>query len=1044
MIIYQGKNMKILSIIAILIPTLALAKPEWQDYYVIGKNKEPAHATYIPYNSSRRALRFNRKSSRNFILLNGTWDFKFFESPKLVEKDFFKSNSDWDQIEVPSNWQLKGHGKPIYTNWKHPFTTLGGKVPAKANETGVYRRSFDIPNKWDQKEIFLHFAGVQSAFYLWVNGKEVGYSEGSMTPAEFNITKYLKKGENQLAVKVIRWSTGSYLEDQDFWRLSGIFRDVFLYSTPKVSIRDYFAKTSLINSYKEGKLDLSVSIKNYDSLKKDYLLEATLFDERGSVIYQKEKSFNSPASGEEINLNFSETFKNIKAWSAEKPNLYQLSISLKKDGKVTMAVASKIGFRTAEIKNGQFLVNGIPVLIKGVNRHDFDHKNGRVVSRETMLKDILLMKQHNFNAVRFSHYPTDPYFNRLCDEYGLYVMDEANIESHHLWMTLRFPAVRKKFKKAFIDRGVSMVERDKNHPSIVMWSLGNETGWGNNFNYMAKAMRKIDNTRPINYEGKNLYLMSLPPHFDFISNMYAGIEDMIKLTKKDPTRPVILIEYAHAMGNSTGNFNKYWDVIEDPKYPRIQGGFIWDWVDQGIEATSKDNKKYYLYGGDFDDTPNDSNFCINGLVMADRTPSPAMLEVKKIHEFIDVNPINVLQGDFTLKNKYHFSSLDFVKLDWTLYEDDKVLENGKIRDLKVAALSFTQLNIPFTLPENKPGKEYWLNLSFKLKEKNSWAPKNFEVAKAQFKLPFKKEALAKKDLDLAPLRLSDNQDEIEIKIGDSSITFNKKNAALKQYNFHGKDLLKRELLLNIWRAPIDNDQGSSYGKGGMYIASWNKYDLGNLNQVANFHKVINLKDGKKIIFKGELIGKKRMKFPFELTYFISRAGDVNVDVKLGNPKRRKFKSIPRVGINLVVPEEMDNFNWYGRGPHQSYQDKKESAFVGIYKNKVIDNYWPYVRPQENGNKTEVRWASLTNSSGLGLMVEADKKLLNVSAHHYSIGELTKAMHTIDVNNSGDITFNIDLLQMGVGGDDSWKPRIHEEFLLKGKSYNYSFTLRPID
>jgi beta-galactosidase/beta-glucuronidase len=707
-----------------------------------------------------------------------------------------------------------------------------------------------------------------------------------------------------------------------------------------------------------------------------------------------------------------------------------------------MSLASKIGFRSTEIKNGQFLVNGVPILIKGVNRHDFDHKNGRVVSRETMLKDVLLLKRHNFNAVRLSHYPTDPYFYRLCDEYGLYVMDEANIESHHLWMTLRFPAVQKKFRAAFVDRGVSMVERDKNHPSVVMWSLGNETGAGKNFDYMANAMKKIDDSRPINYEGKNLYLMSLPPWFDFISNMYASPEDMIKLTKKDPTRPVILIEYAHSMGNSTGNFNKYWDVIEDPKYPRIQGGFIWDWVDQGIETVDKNNEKYYLYGGDFGDKPNDGNFCINGLLLPDRTPSPAIIEVKKIQEFIDVIPHNILNGKFILKNKYHFSNLDFVKLDWELLEDGEVLEKGKIYELNTSALKSSALKIPFTAPKNKAGKEYWLNLSFKLKRKEKWAPKNFEVAREQFKLPLDK-ITSPKLKRRGFTQLTESENEIKINTSTGSISFNKKSGALNGYKFGGIQLVKRELRFNLWRAPIDNDIGSTYSIKKMYDVPWRKYGLNDLKQIVKSVKIEDLSDGKKISFTGELRGEKRMKFPFTLIYRVFGDGAIKVNVELSNPKKRKFRSLPRIGMNMVIPEDMDNFSWYGRGPHQSYQDKKESAFVGIYKNKVVDNYWPYVKPQENGNKTEVRWAKLTQKDGIGIMAQSLDKLLNVSVHHYSLEDLSKAKHLIEIQNTGDITFNIDLAQMGVGGDDSWNPRIHEEFLLKEKRYNFGFSLRPI-
>ena len=1027
-------------------PNYLTQELEWQNPQIFGINKEPDHATLIPFSNEQDALTIDRSKSKNFILLNGEWDFQFKESPLQVNKDFYNTKS-WKKIEVPSNWQLKGYGKPIYTNIKHPFPTNPPYVPEDKNETGLYRKEFFLPTEWNNKEIFIHFDGVQSAFYLWVNGNKVGYSEGSMTPAEFKLNPYLQEGKNQISVKVIRWSDASYLEDQDFWRLSGIYRDVYLFATPQVAIRDFFAKSTLDSSYQNGVLNLEIDVNNYiQKTASKYVVKVNLYAPNNQIVFSER--INLPkkiASQSEARVSLNKIIDSVKPWSDEQPHLYKLTLTLLNNkGEEINAISSKIGFRTTEIKNGQFLLNGVPVLIKGVNRHEFDPDNGRVVTKEDMIRDIKLLKQNNFNAVRTSHYPNVPLWYELCDEYGIYLMDEANVESHELWKWKNIIlANNPEYYNSFIDRGISMVERDKNHPSIIIWSLGNEAGIGKAIRNMANEMKQIDDSRPIHYEGRFPYKMRSLPEFDFISNMYVGVEDMIYLTEKDPTRPVILSEYSHSMGNSTGNFYKYWDLIENPKYPRIQGGFIWDWVDQGLRKTTEDGVEYFAYGGDFGDIPNDKNFCINGLVLPDRIPSPDLLEVKKVQDFIDVIPKDIKVGKVKIKNKYHFTNLNFVTLKWALIENGTILQTSEIPNLNIPALSEQAINIPFSQPTLKPGKEYWLNFSFQLKEDTPWANKGFEIAKDQLKLPYNKipQPLVNV-MNFDEIEVKENNQNISVEGIDFAITLDKAQGIFNSWVYQGKEMLARGLKLNLWRAPIDNDGSEIFD--GMYAAQWYDNALDKMDYKNLTYQIKKLYGNRavKITVKGTLGSDKPMKFHFFTNYTIFGDGEVFVDNTVINDNN-ELMSIPRIGMNMIVPKEMDNFQWYGRGIHQSYQDKKQSAFIGVYSNQVTDNYWAYIKPQENGNKTDVRWATLTNDNRVGFLTNTQEKI-NVSAHHYSLENLTNAKHTYEVKDSGNITFNIDYKQMGVGGDDSWSPRIHQEFLLKDKYYRYSFTIRPID
>ena len=1034
--------------------------PEWQDEKAIGVNKTPAHASFVPFAAMDKVASEQITHSSYYQILQGAWKFKFIPMPSEVPQGFYQpdfSDQSWDNIEVPSNWQLQGYGKPMYTNIVHPFPSNPPKVPEDNNETGCYRKSFHIPEAWNNKQVFLHFAGVQSAFYVWLNGQKIGYSEGSMTPAEFDVSPYIQTGENLLAVEVIRWSDGSYLEDQDFWRLSGIFREVFLMATPRVHIRDFQVITDLDTNYENATLKLNTIIHNYTEKKiKQHSLEIIL--KKDIEIFRKSLQIKKIHSKNEINIPLEQLVFTPQKWSAESPSLYTLTLILKDtEGSILEIISQKIGFREVEIKNGQLLLNGKAIYFKGVNRHEFDPIAGRAISEETMIQDIKLLKQHNFNAVRTSHYPNHPRWYELCDQYGIYLVDEANIESHLLWNMHNSPAKKPSWKNAFIDRGVSMVQRDKNHPSVLIWSLGNETGMGENFNAMANAMRKIDPSRPIHYEGRALSGAVQPnnpqftrklfeaqelklPHFDIISTMYASIDQLIAFHERDTTRPIILCEYAHAMGNSLGNFNQYWETFV--KYPRMQGGFVWDWVDQGLLRTDRQGS-YWVYGGDFEDQPNDGNFCINGLVFPDRGIKPALLEAKKVQQFVQTLPKNLLKGQIEVYNTYDFIDLSFLKMRWQLIWDGIVTQDGEISDLFVAPGEKVVFQLPLDLP-NRSDQECFLNISYVLKEDLPWAKAGHELAKEQLSINLPK-TRHKKTLvlgeEMPELFVLEQVKEALVATDDFEIIFDKESGLIKSFSFKGKVIFQHSGQINLWRAPTDNDMG---GGAESFAARWKDFGLDDLKaqHIQTFLKYPN-PDQRKIIqfyVVGELKAKKGT-LNFKNIYSIFSNGDIVVENQLQVPEH--CPPLPKIGMQFFLSKEFEQLYWYGRGPHSSYWDRKESAHVGLYQSTVTQQYVPYIRPQENGNKTDVRWMSLLSSlGGLGLMVSGTN--LNFSTHHYALSNLNQAQHSIDVKASNQITLNVDFQQMGLGGDDSWHPRTHPEFLLSNKTYNHYFRFRGID
>ncbi len=788
---------------------------DWENPEVVGRNKEPGHCTLMVYPDVETALTCDRQASPFHQSLNGQWKFNCVRTPEERPQDFYKPDFDvskWAEIPVPSNWEMQGYDKPIYLNIRYPHPTNPPYIAHDYNPVGSYRREFTIPDTWKDRQVFVHFDGVMSAFYVWVNGQMVGYSEDSMTPGEFNVTPYVKPGNNTIAVEVYRWCDGSYLEDQDMFRMSGIYRNVYLFATPSVHIRDFFVRATLDDQYKDGVLMIRPKLATYNNADvKGWTVQAQLYDGKSTVLAQPLKidalriiRENYP---QRDNVRFGllrDTVPGVKQWSDETPNLYTLVLTLHDaSGKIVEAESCRVGFRKVEIKDGQFFVNGRSIRFFGTNRHEHDPDTGRAVPVSRMIEDIKLMKSNNLNALRMSHYPNDPQMYELCDQYGIYVMDEANLETHGVGGLLsNIPA----WHTAFMERAIRMVERDKNHASVVWWSLGNESGTGPNHAAMAGWIHDYDSTRPVHYEGA----AGNPdyPYVDVISRMYERIPGIIRLATNDDPRPVVLCEYVHAMGNSVGNLKEYWDAIR--AHPRLIGAFVWDFVDQGIRKKTPDGKWFWGYGGDFGDNPNDDNFCCNGLVQPDRKPNPSLREIKKIYQRIHVTPGDLNAGSFNLENEYDFRTLDFVDGSWELTCDGKVVQQGKLDKLALTPKQMQKIEIPFTKPDLKAGSEYWLKVTFALAKDEPWSPRGHVVAWDQFQMPFEAPAAETVALDKMPPVKVQEQGNAYIVSGDNfKVTVGRNSGAIEGLTFKGTELVTSPLIPNFWRTPIDNDDGNS-------------------------------------------------------------------------------------------------------------------------------------------------------------------------------------------------------------------------------------------
>ncbi|MGL5378453.1 glycoside hydrolase family 2 TIM barrel-domain containing protein [Clostridium sp.] len=1222
-------------------------------------NREEAHATFVSYESSEAALEDAKKpiaergvrvDSKYHKLLNGEWSFSFANKPSEREKDFYKNDydtSNWDKIQVPGNWQTQGYDQIIYTNNIYPWTDVETPeapfAPTEFNPVGSYKRSFEVPEDWTKdRRVYLSFQGVESAIYIWINGEYVGYGEDSYTAKDYDITDYLKPGENDISVEVYRWSDGSWLEDQDFIRLSGIFRDVFIYSTPEVRMNDFEVVTELDDEYKNAELQLEVDLSNYINSKDTYTVEAMLYDDEYNKVldtpinmttdFTNEEKFNDKAT--RVVLNEKIEIENPKKWSAEKPNLYTLVLSLKdKDGNELEAVNTKVGFREFKVDGKEMLINGKPIVFKGVNRVETDPRDGRAVDIETMIYDIELMKSSNINGIRTAHFPSNPALYELCDEYGLYVMDEANIESNGATDIL--PTNDPRWTANCIDRVKSMVERDKNHPSVVIWSLGNEAGKGTNHIKMKDWIHENEPSRPVHYQDEGSG--GNDEASDMVSFMYSSPKSIENYALSGREKPFVLREFSHSMGNSTGGLAEYMEMFE--KYDALAGGFIWDWVDQSIytpipekyvavdssenkfEGTlsggefteGKDGKgmkgymtmsndkklnltndltleawvkplggnspsvivakgdsqfalkengdvygneleffvfdgktwvsvktkdvpsdwknkwhhvagtydgeklklyidgklvgeknhtggiasnnypisiggdaetgrrsnmiidsvrvydkaltkeelndtertpdknsvlwmdfengknvseggEYLAYGGDWGDKPNNGNFCANGILAADRTPKPALDDVRYHFQDVEFNEVDLVNGVISIENEFLFNNLSEYDLVWELNKDGEEIESG-IMNVDINPRETKEVVIPFTTPENiENTSEYWLNVGFKLKEDSKWKEEGYEIAFEQFKVNFSE--FKKEFVDIEKMEALDvNEDDKTIKVTGKNfeIGFNKEEGSIDTYKVDGKDLIVSPIEPDFWRAPTDNDRNN-----GMASTVWKK---ARENRTIDDVKVSNTE--KVTTIEVDMTLATTIKSSYKNVIQVYGDGSISISSTL-NPGSDTLPIIPTIGMEFKMPEEYKNIKWYGRGPGENYIDRNLGSPVDVYDSLVEDQFFPYIKPSETGNKTDVRWLTLTNDSGVGLQVSADN-VMEFSALPYTQNELSSKRHTYELNKDDNVVVTLNHKQTGVAGDDSWgsKPRDYA-MLYPNKEYNYKFTMRPID
>ncbi|NOX89190.1 MAG: DUF4981 domain-containing protein, partial [Calditrichaeota bacterium] len=983
--------------------------PDWENPKMFDQNKEKPHAAPIPFANLQSALNKKEKESPYYLSLNGIWKFKWVEKPADAPEEFYKDDydvSDWDDFRVPANWEFNGYGIPIYVNVRYEWTDKPNppKVPHDYNPVGSYRRTFTVPEGWQNREIFIRFGAVKSAFYIWINGRYVGYSQGSKTPAEWDITRYLRKGKNTVALKVYRWSDGSYLECQDFWRVSGIERDVFLYSAPRVRIRDFFVHTDLDENYRDAELAVDVDLRHHLARTPDqnFSIELLLSDDHHRTVAKSSRKFKF--TKKDLKLTLKTRIDNPAKWTAETPNLYNLALILKDENNQTLEVlADKIGFRKVEIRNGQLLVNGEPIYLKGVNRHEHDEHTGHVISEESMIKDIELMKEFNINAVRTSHYPNDPRWYELCDRYGIYLIDEANIESHGMGYGEKSLAKNPDWTEAHLDRIQRMVERDKNHPSIIIWSMGNEAGDGINFEEASKWIHSRDPSRPVQYERAQER-----PYVDIVSPMYAwAYLESYGYRLRD--RPLILCEYSHAMGNSNGNLSDYWEIIE--KYPNLQGGFIWDWVDQGIARTDEKGRKWWAFGGDFgpEGTPSDFNFCINGLVSPDRTPHPALWEVKKVYQNVGFEAVPFSPNRIKIKNKFAFTNLNKFNIEYTVEANGKEVFRRRLPGLNVAPgeEETVELQLPMAAPQS--GVEYTLNFAVKTAAPEGLISADHAIATEQFILPWSQEAEPLKIDDLPEIKVRESKKSIRVKGESFELVFDKTTGTIRSFKSFGVELLKRGPLPNFWRAPTDNDFGNGMPER---CAPWK--DAGRNRKVAEI--------ATQKINQRHFQIRVKFSFPSVKSFMLARYdvygnGVVSVDntFKAG---KENLPEIPRLGMRLRLPRQFDRARWFGRGPHENYWDRKTGAYLGDYSVPVKDLFFPYVSPQETGYRTDTRWLALTNKEGRGILFIGNPTF-GFSALRYSMEELERKFrgekHLNQINEGDFVEVMIDYKQMGVGG-----------------------------
>ena len=1008
-------------------------QPEWQDPNVNAINRAAMHTNYFAYESEQAALKGCRLASDNYMTLNGTWKFNWVQNADQRPTDFYKvdfNDKGWDNIQVPGVWELNGYGDPIYVNvgypWRSQYKNNPPYVPTVNNHVGTYRKEIALPADWKGRQIMAHFGSVTSNMYLWVNGKFVGYSEDSKLEAEFDLTKYLRPGKNIIAFQVFRWCDGTYLEDQDFFRYSGVGRDCYLYTRTANHIEDIRITPDLDTQYKDGTLQIDIQMKGKGTV------DLKLLDKEGKEVTTAQVK----GSGKQT---ASMTVSNPAKWTAETPNLYTLVANLQENGKIIESIPVKVGFRKIELKNGQILVNGQAVLFKGADRHEMDPDKGYVVSRERMIQDIKRMKELNINAVRTCHYPDNNLWYDLCDEYGIYVVAEANIESHGMGYGDETLAKNPLFAKAHLERNQRNVQRGYNHPSIIFWSLGNEAGFGPNFEACYKWIKAEDKTRAVQYEqaGTNEYT-------DIFCPMYYSYESCENYSKGNIDKPLIQCEYAHAMGNSQGGFKEYWDLVR--KYPKYQGGFIWDFVDQSARWYTKDGKEFYGYGGDFNRyDASDNNFQNNGLISPDRVPNPHAHEVGYIYQNIWVKPVDLQKGEISIYNENFFRDLSDFYAEWQLLANGEVLQSGIINDLKVGPQQTVNQKLNYTLDNICPCKEVLLNVAFKLKNTETLLPAGFAVAQQQlsvreYKAP--ENLLTEKKIahDYTPTPVVEDNDSyyLIVKGENFHIDFERRSGYLSLYDVNGLSILDEgaQLTPNFWRAPTDNDMGAGLQK--KYLA-WKNPEI----------KLTSLEHATE---NGLIVVTAKYDMPtvsakLTLTYRINKEGAIEVTQSMTTDKNAKVSNMFRFGMRAALNKNLSNIQYYGRGPIENYADRNNSTNIGKYAQTVDEQFYSYIRPQETGTKTDIRWWNQTNKGGNGIQL-VGKTPFSASALHYTMESLDDGLekdqrHSELVPQTDCVNFCIDKVQMGLGCVNSWGALPLDKYMVPYQDYEFTFVIKPI-
>ncbi|MFO1476746.1 MAG: glycoside hydrolase family 2 TIM barrel-domain containing protein [Verrucomicrobiota bacterium] len=1032
---------------------------EWENPRLTGINNQPPHATMVICPDAATALQIGpvhnaeRVKSPFYRSLNGDWKYHYSSNLLARVPEFWTTNfsdAGWETIPVPANVEIEGHGIPIYVNIRYPWCWHGVEpnppfIPLNEpnNTVNSYRRTFSIPADWSGRRVFLTFDGVNSFFDLWINGQKVGMGKDSRTPVEFDISGYLRPGENLLALENIRWSDGSYLEDQDMWRMSGIFRDVYLWSPPELHVRDFEVKTDLDADYKDATLGIAFTVENAGSKAAKVSVQCDLLDAAGQAIASNRAGATVDRDLGVQSGRISIPIPDPHKWSAETPYLYKLLLTLKDgSGKVLEVIPANVGFRKVEIKEGNLLVDGKRVLFKGVNRHEFDPDRGQAITVAGMEKDILVMKQFNVNAMRCCHYPNQPAWYDLCDRYGLYLIDEADIESHGMGYEDKTLAKNPEWADAHMNRTIRMVERDKNHASIVIWSLGNEAGDGPNFVAVSKWVHQRDASRPVHYEGAQW-----APHVDILSQMYPPPARLAEYASQPRTRPYIMCEYEHAMGNGSGDFASYWDQIYSKPY--LQGGFIWDWVDQGLRQEQQalpvarfapvpaGAKTFWAYGGDFGPagTPSDDNFCCNGLVTPDREPHPGAFQVKHSYQYIHSALVDAAARKVDVKNRYDFTNLkDIAAGAWQLKADGRRIQGGALPDLDLAPGASKTLALPIQAFKAEPGVEYSIELSFVLKRDLPWAKAGHELAWDEFKLPDAAPAEKLSVEKLPALRKSDDGAAIAISGDGFEIKFDKSGGGMKSWKARGVELIEAGLRPEFWRAETDNDRGRRADKSqGIWKTANQELPLQGIG--------VESMQGSRVMVVSVTNGVSRVGAVWRTEYRVYASGDVVVTAEF-LPGKTDLPKLPRLGLQMALPAGFDRIAWFGPGPQETYCDRKD-AKLGVYSGSVDEQFYAaYTEPGETGNKVDVRWLALMNESGAGLLA-VGMPLLSANALHYGTADLNAATHPFQLPRRDSVTLDLDYRQQGVGGDDSWGAWPHEPFLIPCRPQSYQFRLRPL-